>query len=1785
MAIFEITVQHRQETGWPVVAEYRSNLGQLPQRSEGVLILPEKFEEELRKLHLRAHAYGTYLGKALFKEDVRDRFKEARTKSGQTPLHILLVIEPPELKPLRWERLCAYYGSNNWDFLALDHRNLFSRYLPSLTYRSFPAIGKRDLRALAILANPPKNDENWNLASFDVEATAASINTALGEIPYDLLGPVEGAVGPASKDALYTQITEQHYTLLHLVAHGQYRNGETIIYLLDADHQVAPLDATDLIIQLNRFDRLPYLAFLSTCESAKPEAESALGGLAHRLVRDLGIPSVVAMTDPVSIVTAEKLSAAFYRHLREHGHPDQALTKASAGMQDRPDILFPALYSRLGERPLFSNDLANRSLTNTEIKAALVKIEELLPVRAPVLLQEFRNHAEILRETFGTDPQNLSDTTRQERDKALDAVNNLSDRVFDLFFPAVAFGETFPAYNSVCPFPGLNAFQTDEQQFFFGRTKKTEKLTARLRQERFLAVLGESGCGKSSLVLAGMIPALEKLTDAQGGALQVRTLTPGVNPVSALKNLLDFPPVSDWTVLLVLDQFEKLFTLCTDPEIRKKFLADLLGAWKNRPDLHIVLTLRDDFLSDCILYPEFEELMRNHQERLRQLPDAELRRVIRSQADQTRLRLEDEYLIDEILENVTKEPGAMSLHQHLLRELWKRRHGRWLARGELRKIEETGRVVSDIASVADTFYNELPNDHKGQGLLRNLFLRLIRPDETADSNELYNDTPQRENLDDLVPVNVESEWVHRLIQQLADTRLLITFVDMNTDQTKVEISHKALIRHWHRLQNWLNEDREILIKLASVRQQAKDWQKNGEQNVDLPGWGTRLQQAEAWFESKRFTPNKLEDRFIQAIKNFAEKERKEKEAADFKIRYQLGMIYWNNGFNERNTEKGSSLKSLHYLAKSAKVFSYEGWKHRFNTLARNAQLAHKFIQNGIRLDRIAEYKKRTYSTFSINSNRILIWGKNSAQVLDNKTVEPLSPVLEHNRTIRGARFNRDGSRVCTWSLDRMARIWDSITGKPLTPMLEHNSRIRGGKFNDVGSRLLTWTLNHTVWIWDSDADADNVLRSKLKHESGVDGAVFNGDGSRTLTWCKNGKVCIWNSTTGELLITMQGHEDSVNGAVYNADERRILTWSNDHTAQIWDSETGGLLTIMRGHKSWVLGAVFSSDESRILTWGQHGTARIWDSGTGKQLITPLKHQEKIRGAVFNTDGSRILTWSDDSTARVWNSRTGKSLFPELKHKEAISGAIFNADESCILTWSKDGTACIWDSKTGTPLSYPFMHKESVGLAAFTADESRIVTWCKDGTVRIWENTIKKSLPLRLKHNGWIFGATFYDNERRILTWSDDGTARFWDSSTGQPSPPTILKHEKDVNGAVFSNNENRILTWSEDGTARVWENSTGKPLSPPLEHGDEILGAMFNNDESGILTWSRDGTARVWNNIMGEQALLHTLEHKKSVDGAMFNDDGSKVLTWSSDGTARIWDSNTGKPLTQSLEHNNDVNGAIFNSNESSVLTWSLDGTARIWDSTSGKSLLIIDHKANLVGVIGAMFNRDESKILTWGKDGTVQFWNSGTGESLPPRLEHKSLVFTWVKINGIAFSNDESRILTWGQDGSAQVWDSTTGKQLIPKLEHNGNVNGAMFNADESRIVTWSSDGTVRIWDSSTGSQLTPLLQHKGQVDGAVFNSDESRLLTWSWSNTARVWDISVDEEWPADKIGLKTEVDTGTKITSTGEVQALSVIEWQKKKWCEYDAIQYRLGRISEENWQESQRLCEQLKSSETE
>jgi len=348
---------------------------------------------------------------------------------------------------------------------------------------------------------------------------------------------------------------------------------------------------------------------------------------------------------------------------------------------------------------------------------------------------------------------------------------------------------------------------------------------------------------------------------------------------------------------------------------------------------------------------------------------------------------------------------------------------------------------------------------------------------------------------------------------------------------------------------------------------------------------------------------------------------------------------------------------------------------------------------------------------------------------------------------------------------------------------------------------------------------------------------------------------------------------------------------------------GQELLALSGHQGGVLSATWSPDGARVVTAGQDGTARLWDTQTGRELAPLSGHKDRVNAVTFSPDGQLVVTASQDGTARLWaldtRATTGKAL-AVLQHNGGVLSAAFSPDGRLLVTGSHDDTARVWDADTGKVVAV-LQHKGSVWSAVFSPDGQWIVTASWDDTARLWEATTGKEWAVLRGHTAAVRSAVFSPAGKWVVTASQDGTARLWDVSTVTAlsgvkglntdavtgKELTILRHEGSVWSATFSPDGRLVVTASQDGTARLWQTSTGERVAV-MGHKGEVLSAAFSPDGAYLVTASADGTARLWDASTGE-GLFTLRGHTAEVFSAAWSPDGVRVVTAGGDGKARIW--------------------------------------------------------------------------------------------------------------------------------------------------------------------------------------------------------------------------------------------------------------------------------------------------------
>jgi class 3 adenylate cyclase/energy-coupling factor transporter ATP-binding protein EcfA2 len=456
--------------------------------------------------------------------------------------------------------------------------------------------------------------------------------------------------------------------------------------------------------------------------------------------------------------------------------------------------------------------------------------------------------------------------------------------------------EEEPPTPGEAPYKGLQYFEETDAEWFFGREEMTSRLVKAIQEQRFLAVIGASGSGKSSMVRAGAVPALKK---SQPGGWQVYIFTPTSHPleslaisltrsqpsISATASLIDdlradprslhlylrrsLPQESNPAVLLVIDQFEELFTQCREEAERQAFVDNLLYAiGSDDGPGRVVIALRADFYQHLAHYAGLRTEVAKHQEYLGAMSTEELRQAIEGPAHRGGWEFSPG-LVDLMLHDIgatdgrQPEPGALPLLSHALLETWKRRRANLM---NLRAYSEAGGVRGAIAKTAESvYYGEL--NLAQQEIARNIFLRL------TELGEGTQDTRRRAAISELMPPapGGDPKQVRDVLVKLADARLI------TTGEGTAEVAHEALIREWPTLREWLSEDREGLRVHRRLTEAAQEW--------DLlegdPGAlyrGARLAQALEWAQANPRQLNAQEQAFLEASQEATQREQSEREA-------------------------------------------------------------------------------------------------------------------------------------------------------------------------------------------------------------------------------------------------------------------------------------------------------------------------------------------------------------------------------------------------------------------------------------------------------------------------------------------------------------------------------------------------------------------------------------------------------------------------------------------------------------------------------------------------------------------------------------------------------------------------------------------------------------------------------------------------------------------------------------------------------------------------------------------
>jgi WD40 repeat protein/DNA-binding SARP family transcriptional activator len=1140
------------------------------------------------------------------------------------------------------------------------------------------------------------------------------------------------------------------------------------------------------------------------------------------------------------------------------------------------------------------------------------------------------------------------------------------------------------------PYKGIAPFLEADAADFFGREVMVARLLARMRRSatRLLVVAGPSGSGKSSLVRAGLVPAVRQGGLPGSEQWFVVEMVPGQHPFLELAQALlrvaseetslelaqeiegsehglgaaveRILPGDGSELLLVIDQLEELFTLVEREDVRARFIANVVRAATDPSSrMRVVATIRADFYDRPLLYRGLAELVREETEVVVPLDADELQRAVTGPAERVGVSLEPG-LVAQLVADVAGEPGSLPLLQFALTELFERRKGPVIS---LEAYREIGGVTSALARAADETFLALPE--AAQEATRQLFLRLVTLDEA-------HDTRRRVLRAELTALQMEAGPMEAALEAFGGARLLSFDRDPQSRAPTVEVAHEALLREWQRFRGWIDAAREDLRTERRIDAAAREWRESG-RNPSFLASGSRLERFETIVEGSAVAIAPDEREFVEA--SIAERESQRAEEAARLAR-------------ERSLER-RSLRRLRGLVAVLALAAVVATALTF-TAARERGRA----EREARLAVARELAAAAVVNLDVDPERSILLALQAVDatwqpddIVLPEAEEALHRALKRSRVVLtvpqggGLGVMPNGNRFGTTAPDGTATVWDAGTGERIFTVDGHEGDVTGITASPDGRLMATTGTDRTTRLWHAGTGrAMSVLRGS---DSVVLGSAFSPDGRRLVTKEGDGTLRIWRVATGKEESALRGPPGEtfdrfgISAApVFSPDGTRVASGGWGAEATVWDV-TSGKIAMRLTHDVFVVTDVaFSPDGHRLATATIEGIARTWDTQTGKELATFSGHAGELNSIAFSPDGRRIATAGTDGTARLWNATTGEHLMTLVGHSNGIRDVAFTSDGDRLITSGLDDTTRVWDvtargSRDWLTVTGP---KLRMGGVAFSPDGSTFAVPNRRGPGVTVRESDSGQTRLVLKGHPAIIARLAYSPDGTLLAGTDSAGVNqdeanweipIWDTDTGELVH--VLKgHTADVVTSAFSADGTKLVTSSYDGTLRIWDLASGTEEAS-LDIGIDAFGLGFSADDRYLLAGTRS-SIRVWDATDLEE--LDPLEgHEDWIQALAFGRDGM-VASVSFDGTTRIWDIEARRELARMRGHSGPVVGVAFSPDGTTVATSGMDGTTKLWDVATGRERITLYGHSRLVHTVA--FSPDGRFLATASGDGTV---------------------------------------------------------------------------------------------------------------------------------------------------------------------------------------------------------------------
>jgi WD40 repeat protein len=1239
------------------------------------------------------------------------------------------------------------------------------------------------------------------------------------------------------------------------------------------------------------------------------------------------------------------------------------------------------------------------------------------------------------------------------------------------------------------PYRGIRPFRFIDQDYFFGREDIVTALLAKVLVSRLVLLFGESGAGKSSLLNAGLIPALRKeglnperirLKPDQEEPFQAeRILTgksegdpflpsifvqaeigghdPGEESVSlSLDQLLESVQETDTHPVLIFDQFEELFTLFgyevqtahREPNLRNKILDAIYRIVNDtRLRVKVIITIREDFLGKLEVLAKRYPRVFDYRVRLEHLDQAGARKAILGpfeEANPFRSRLTPA-LADQIIQDLPRDQPGESIQATQVQIVCERLWENFADRKDEISLDEY-RALNGVKGIIERYLDsELEHfDESLKTLAVEILSHLITEAGTRD-------VVSEDHLKRSIGVEEGS-------RELAEATDILKYLD----------NRRVIYKTERRGTFYYELSNEYLIKriqqLALIQERDRVAQQTRAKMLVRVAWIIIAVSAVAglYFLYKANQEKNLLLQQLEVVK----KARQTSDAALAQATRSLGAAASSLALAGR--ERDAAAKARQTAEAYSHVVEDERDTATSNLLAKQSQ---DNLEGDSQLSILLalEAYRRDHTTQAEDVLRRAL--KSPSQAVIRIPARTASGGLEARNfalRVKALAISPDGQMIATGGADGIGRIWDFNTRQLKAELVGHEGGVFGVAFSPDGLWLATSGGDQMVRLWDvstavATGGTEGLKVSLSGHEGRVSGLAFSPDGKILASNSEDLSTRLWDISralqTGSeeaTVAVLQGHGDLLNGLAFSQDGHWLATASKDGTIGLWDVSTaletgtmGSQSAIINNNRIPVNNVAFSPADSMLASAGEDGIVRLWDvlpaleaNGASVILSEWKAHEGPAFGLNFSPDGKMLATSGADGTSRLWNIGPGDS-------SEQVS--LFRGQEGEVFSIAVHPT-------NGT-----------------------LVSLGRDNTVRIWQAEGSGAQTVLRGHGQLVYDVAFSPDGKYLATNGDDLTTRLWDVGKALKSGgfdaqlAELSGYEGVPNGVAFSPSGSWLASASADDNVRLWNVEeavqTGGDDAQPIMlqgHSDDVYKVAFSPDGKILATAGSDATIRLWDVSKPSETPSGNFQkailrgHEGEVFDLAFSPDGHILASNGTDLTTRLWD------VPAALE-------------------------------AGGGDVQVAEMRGHEADLSSLSYSQDGRWLATASWDGTVVLWDVGPAiQSGGNPRQLATLQVSESLINRVAFSPDGKILAIAGEDGTIRLMDVAgvleaqgSEGQLAVLSGHSGSVYGLDFSPHGEYLATSSEDGTARLWIVG----IEQLLEQACNVT--------SRNLTWSeWQN-----------------------------------------------------------------------------------